>query len=98
MDIRIKEPLYVLFHNQEYVVRQGTVGVEKSRIVFFYDNTRTTAVGFSREYCMENPQTFQISKTLLDKEVSQRDIFKILDEYNRKECSLEEVYERIKSL
>lgn len=98
MDIRIKEPLYILANNKEYVVRPGTVGVEKNRVVFFYDNTRTFAIGFSRDYCLENPQTFQVAKTLSDKEVSQRDVFKILDEYNRKECDLAEVYERIKSL
>lgn len=98
MDIRIKEPLYVLTHNQEYVVRPGTIGVEKNRVVFFYDNTRTFAVGFSRDYCIENPQTFNIAKTLSDKEVSKRDILKILDEYNKKECSLSDVYERINSL
>ena len=98
MDIRIKEPLYVLTRNQEYVVRPGTIGVEKNRVVFFYDNTRTFAVGFSRDYCIENPQTFNIAKTLSDKEVSKRDILKILDEYNKKECSLSDVYERINSL
>lgn len=98
MDIRLKEPLYILANNKEYVVRQGTVGVEKNRVVFFYDNTRTSAVGFSRDYCLENPQTFQVARTLSDKEVSQRDVFKILEAYDRNECSLEEVYERIKSL
>ena len=98
MDIRVKESLYILIDNKEYVVRQGTVGVEKNRVVFFYDNTRTYAVGFSRDYCLENPQTFQVAKTLTDKEISQRDVFKILDEYNRKEYDLAEVYERIKAL
>lgn len=98
MDIRVKEPLYILSRGQEYVVRPGTVGVERSRTVFFYDTTRTSAVGFSRDYCIENPQTFQVAKTLSDKEVSQRDVLRILDEYNRKEYDLAEVYERIKSL
>lgn len=98
MDIRVKEPLYILNRNQEYVVRPGTVGVERNRVVFFYDNTRTVAVGFSRDHCMENPQTFQVSRTLSDREVSQKDVLRILDEYNRKEYDLAEVYERIKSL
>lgn len=98
MDIRIKEPFYILSNGKEYVVRPGTVGVEKNRVVFFYDNTRTLAVGFSREYCIENPQTFQVSRTLSDKEISQRDVFKILDEYSQKGVDLSEVYERIKSL
>lgn len=98
MDIRVKEPFYILSNNKEYVVRPGTVGVEKNRVVFFYDTTRTSAIGFSRDYCIENPQTFQVAKTLSDKEISQRDVFKILDEYNRKEYDLAEVYERIKLL
>lgn len=98
MDIRVKEPLYILSHGQEYVVRPGTVGVDKNKVVFFYDTTRTVATGFSRDYCVENPQTFQVSRTLTDKEVSQKDVLKILDEYNRKECDLADVYERINSL
>lgn len=98
MDIRVKEPLYILSNNKEYVVRPGTVGVEKNRVVFFYDTTRTSAIGFSRDYCMENPHTFQVAKTLSDKEVSQKDVFKVLDEYSRRECDLSEVYERIKIL
>lgn len=98
MDIKIKEPLYGLVNNKEYIIRQGTVGVERNRVVFFYDTTRTFAVGFSRDYCLENPQTFQVSRTLIDREVSQKDVLKILDTYNRRECSLEEVYSAIKSL
>ena len=98
MDIRIKEPLYILNRGQEYVVRPVTIGIEKNRVVFFYDTTRISAVGFSRDYCMENPQTFQVAKTLSDKEVSQKDVLRILDEYGRKECGLDDVYERIKSL
>lgn len=98
MDIRVKEPLYILIGNQEYVVRPGTVGVEKKRVVFFYDTTRTSAVGFSRDYCIDNPQTFQVMRTLSDKEVSQKDVLKILEDYGKNNCSLAEVYERIKSL
>ena len=49
MDIKLKEPLYILSNGKEYIVRQGTVGVEKNRIVFFYDATKTSAIGFSRD-------------------------------------------------
>lgn len=98
MDIKVKEPLYILSNNREYVVRAGTSGVERNRVFFFYDTTRTSAVGFSRDHCIENTQTFQVSRNLSDKEISQRDVFKILDSYERKECNLAEVYERIKSL
>lgn len=98
MDIRVKEPLYLLSSDKEYTVRPGTVGVEKNRVVFFYDTTKTSAVGFSRDYCLENPQTFQVAKTLSDREVPQRDVLKILDDYGQKKCTLVEVYDRIKSL
>ena len=98
MDIRIKEPLYIISQNQEHVVRAGTVGVERNRVVFFYDTTRTSAVGFSRDYCLENPQTFQVSRTLSDKEVPVRDVLKVIDGYSAKEYSLTEMCERIKSL
>lgn len=98
MDIKVKEPLYLLHQGQEYVVRAGTVGVEKNRVVFFYDTTRTTAVGFSRDYCLENPQTFQVSRTLIDKEIPMRDVLKIIDGYIGKEYSATEMCERIKSL
>ena len=80
MDIRIKEPMYVLNQGHEYVVRAGTVGVEKNRVVFFYDNTRTTAVGFPRDYCIENPHAFQVMRTLSDKEISLRDVLRIIEE------------------
>lgn len=98
MDIRVKESLHILSNGKEYIVRPGTVGVEKNHIVFFYDTTKTSAIGFSRDYCLENPQTFQVSRTLSDKEVSKRDVLKILEEYNRRECSLADAIDKIKSL
>lgn len=79
MDIRIKEPMYVTQQGQEYIIRPGTVGVERNRVVFFYDVTRTAAAGFSREFCAENPQMFQIARTLSDKEISLRDVLKVIE-------------------
>lgn len=81
MDIRIREPLYILHQDREYIVRPGTVGIERNKVVFFYDVTRTASVGYSREYCLENPQTFQVSRTLADKEISLKDIGKVLEEF-----------------
>jgi uncharacterized membrane protein YraQ (UPF0718 family) len=40
MDIRNKEPMFITQDGKEYVVRQGTVGVERKRIIFFYDTTK----------------------------------------------------------
>lgn len=98
MDIKLREPLHILSNGKEYIVRQGTVGVEKNRIIFFYDTTKTAAVGFFRDYCLENPQAFQVSRTLADKEVSKRDVLKILEEYNRRECTLEDAFTKINTL
>lgn len=79
MEIRIKEPLYIVQQGKEYIVRPGTVGVEKNKVVFFYDVTRTSAVGYPREYCLENPQTFQVSRNLTDREVSIRDVSRLIE-------------------
>ena len=53
MDIRNKEPMFITQDGKEYVVRQGTVGVERKRIIFFYDTTRTVAVGYARDFYNE---------------------------------------------
>lgn len=98
MDIRIKEPLYLISEGTEYIVRQGTVGVERNKVVFFYDNTRTNAVGFSRDFCIENPQMFQIAKTLADKEVSLRDVLKVLDSCALPKHELDELCFKLKSI
>lgn len=98
MDIRIREPLYIFSNDKEYVVRPGTVGVEKKRTVFFYDTTRTSAVGFSREYCLENPQTFQVARTLSDKDVPLKDVLKVIDESGLSQVAIANLHERLKSL
>lgn len=98
MDIRLKEPLYILFNDREYVVRPGVTGVEKNKVVFFYDSTKTSAVGFSRDYCIENPQTFQVTRTLSDREISLRDVLKLIDESGLPSEKTEELYQKIKSL
>lgn len=97
MDVKIKEPLYIL-GDKEYVVRPGTTGVERNKVLFFYDGTRTTAVGFTRDFCLENPQMFQVSKTLSDKEVSIRDVLRIIDESNLSPDEANSLYQRIKTL
>ena len=40
------------------------------------------AVGFPRQFCIENPQMFQVSRTLSDREVSVSDVIKGLKELN----------------
>ena len=79
MDIRIKEALYLKNLGTQYVVRAGTIGVEKKKVVYFYDNTRTCAVGFPRDFCLENPM-FAVTRTITDREVSLKDVISIVDE------------------
>ena len=98
MDIRVKEPLYILHQNNEYVVRPGSVGVERNKVVFFYDTTKTTAVGFSRDFCIENPQTFQVSRNISDREVSIRDVLKVIEASDISAKSKEELILTLKEL
>ena len=98
MDIRIKEAIYIRGGDVEHVVRPGTVGVEHKKVVYFYDVTRTLATGFSRDFCLENPQMFQVSRNLFDKEVSLRDVLKIIDESSLDSKQTEELYQKIKAL
>ena len=79
MDIRIKEPLYICHNGQDYIVRQGTVGVERKKVVYFYDVTRTVAVGYSRDFCLETPTLFQVSRNITDREVPIRDVLKAVE-------------------
>ena len=82
MDIRIKESLFLRNGSQEYVVRCGSIGAEHNKVVYFYDVTKSMAVGFPRQFCIENPQMFQVSRTLSDREVSVNDVIKGLKEMN----------------
>ena len=80
MDIKVKESIYVQCDGHEYMVRPNTTGTERKRIVYFPDNTRTTSVGFSRDFCLENPQMFSISRNITDREVSLKDTIKVLEQ------------------
>lgn len=97
MDIRIREPLYITQNGAEYVVRPGTVGVEKNKVVFFYDVTRTASVGFARDFCLENPQMFQVVRTLEDKEIPLKAVAKVLSEFNIGDAPRQMIIETLKS-
>ena len=98
MDIKVTEPLYVRNGGVEHVVRPGTSGTEKNKVVYFYDVTRSVAVGFAKDFCLENPQVFQVSRTLTDKEVSLRDVLRIIEETGFPHAALDDVYEKLKQL
>lgn len=80
MNIRTRETIYVLIDGEERVIRHGTIGVEKRKSVLFYDNTRTVAVAFEKETCLEMPQLFQVSRTLEDKDISSKDVISLIKE------------------
>lgn len=98
MDIKVTEPLYVRNGGVEHVVRPGTTGTEKNKVVYFYDATRTIAVGFAKDFCLENPQVFQVSRTLTDKEVSLRDVLRIVETTGFPNDTVAEIYEKLKQL
>lgn len=79
MDIRIKEGLFIHQAGGNNIIRQGTCGVEKDKVVYFYDVTKTIAVGFSRDFCLENPHIFQVSRAITDKDISMRDVLEAVD-------------------
>ena len=80
MDIRVKEAIYIQCNGCDYIIRPNTIGTERKRIVYFPDNTRTTSVGFSRDFCLENTQMFSISRKISDREVSLKDAIKVLEQ------------------
>lgn len=79
MDIRLKEALYLKNSGTQYIVRAGAIGVEDKKVVYFYDNTRTCAVGFPRDFCLENPM-FSITRTINDREVFLKDVLKVIED------------------
>lgn len=96
MDIKVKEALYIETLGTQYVVRAGTTGVEKKKIVYFYDNTRTCAVGFPRDLCLENPM-FAVTRTITDREVSLKDVLSVI-EYIAEPELREIITDKIKAL
>lgn len=98
MNIRIRETMYIRSGDVEHIVRPGTIGVEHKKVVYFYDVTRTVAAGFSRDFCLENPQIFNVSRSLSDKEVFLRDVLKVIDESDLDSTQIEKLCQRIKAL
>lgn len=80
MEIRLKEPLYLLCDGTEHVVRAGTIGVEKKKLIYFYDSTSKNAFGCPKQFCIENPQMFAVQRNLTDTEIPLRDVMKLAKE------------------
>lgn len=98
MDIKIKEPVYVRQDGNSYVVRPSTTGVEKDRVVYFPDVTRNVSVGFSRDFCFEYPQIFSVSRTMTDKEVSVKDVLKIVEAFPMGKEAKESLMQKLSEL
>lgn len=102
MNIRIKEPLYITENGQDFLIRQGASGVVRNNIVYFYDNTKTKAVGFSREFCESSPPLFQIERAIRDKEVSVKQIVQVIETMPHEDLPQKEILrilvEKIKTL
>jgi hypothetical protein len=80
MTIRTKVTFYAGTGDSEGVIRVGTVGVEKNRIVRFYDVSGKYFVGFSRQDCLENRDLFACTPGINDHEVSVSDVLKVIED------------------
>lgn len=102
MDITLRETLYVTSSEREHVIRQGTIGVLRNRTVFFYDTTKTIAVGVDRDFCIENKGMFSVSKNLSDSEISIKQVEEIIRSTPPEELQnsqgISRLIERIKSI
>lgn len=98
MDINVKEPLYIHISGCDYIVRPGTIGVERNKVVYFWDVTKNAAVGFSRDFCLENPQMFNISRSLSDREVSLKDVFKVISDCGLTKRQMDELNQKLNSI
>lgn len=102
MNITLRETIHISDSGVEKVVRQNTQGVLRGKTVFFYDATRTSAVGFDLDFCFENKQMFSVRREITDREVSVKEVLKIINELTPSELhnpnSLRILAEKIKSL
>lgn len=80
MIVRTKDVFYVRVNENTLVVRPNTTGVTQDGKVFFFpDVTGTAAIGFPKESCLNLPALFSISRTIEDKEVSLRDVLRVVE-------------------
>lgn len=79
MKVSLRESLFISTASGEYIVRKGATGVRRSGTLFFYDNTKTVAVGFSQQDCEEDHFLFQVARTLDEPEIPMRDVVALVD-------------------
>lgn len=79
MEVVIREALYISLMDGERIIRQGTAGIQRGNSVFFYDTTKTTAVGFDKNFVMGAKNLFQVQQVLQEEVIS----IKVLEEFLR---------------
>lgn len=80
MDVAVKETMYVSINGKEYVVRQETKGVQRGQVIYFYDATKTVAIGFDKNFCVNTKTMFQVARTMDEREVSIKHVLAILEQ------------------
>ena len=102
MNIYLKESCYVKSSDgTEHIIRANTLGVGKNGIVYFYDVTKTVSLGVSRDFCIENPNMFRIQREITDREISARDVVRMVREFTQpllEPVVVEDLIEKIESL
>ena len=81
MEVTIRETVYVSNGVNEYIVRQDTSGVERGQLVFFYDATKTVAIGFNKDFCVEQQSMFRVKRVITDREVSVKQVIRLIDNF-----------------
>ena len=85
MDIQIKETMYVSVDGKDHCVRHGSYGVLRGNVYHFYDTTKTVSLSFDKDFCLETPSLFQVSRTLKDREIPIKQVVAMLESVTREE-------------
>lgn len=97
MEIRLRENVYA----SDKLIPRGTIGIIRKNVVYFYDTTKTTTIGFDRDTCFINKELFSVNRNLSDREISVRqiqDAAKDLHELFRSKEDFEKFVEIINTL
>lgn len=102
MNIYLKEACYIKSADGiEHIVRANTLGVNRNGVVYFYDTTKTTSFGVSKDFCIENPNMFRVQREITDREISARDAVRMVREFVQpllEPVIVEDLIEKIESL
>lgn len=80
MVIRLKESIITQVGEQTHLIRNGRAAQIKGGYAIFYDTSGGTAVGFTKECCLSNPQLFSVERNIQDRDVSLSDVRHALKE------------------